>query len=1054
MGKRLRKGLLLCFLIVCVYIMGTQSVLATAAEQISVWATSLRYDLEITEPMLEENDDGSGLFKATATCSEQVVGTEIRIAVVFYDGEGQMLDCWIASQTLTEQGEIFVAGDVPEYATVGIYCFESETLVPIRPTVLRLLEQQTTDGDTKELITALEKRIKAHDQAIGQLSRELDMLLNSFSGGIQLSENDGRRTVTDGGASNITSNVRSTITGFTTYMTKDIMFGNGDSIEGMILHDFRIEEVAGFEQVKLEIQFRNFDSTLTNNVVSKSVLVKSYTVHVTPKGLADYPVVLPIRRSDLEGLNEEFILGMRIVSEGSVVRMEFSSNTTCDATIKAMNDLKLPDNDKMRKYVGYYTTRPTPTSSVATFYPDIFFSTTKIRDISSIVDNTLTKAGRAADSAVVGEALAKLNEDVNRLEQALEDTIYVEQKEFFNSGKITGVEGIGTIDMNGFGFIILKEWLTEDVTGVRVNLYLNGKTDMPVTCEVLDSNKKVINNLSVTDTLSTDGEHIFDISFGADDIEEDFCYLAIYNADRENGYWLGFSTIDTSSEWYQKTSTSDIPPIYMYGTQKTWTKPTQYPKRYFALLYNEIVAAEREDVVTKEYVDKKLEEYHLTPDYDMIQAADEYIAVEGDTLEIFYKSILHADNPLNYNIHASCKVGTSFQEKFVVPSTVTAGVYPLTLTVTDDRGQLIDQEIININVQKKAKSPEKTVNVLCMGASTVQDGVWVNEFYRRLAKTTSVAVTGAAGPTGDGLSNINFIGKRTTSLGAGYEGFGGWSWGSYISTASSSGSYWVKVSSHSKTVSDQESIYKDAKGVLWQLETIEDAQLKMKKYGDSSGTMPASGTLTYVSGGLDTSNIVFKSVTPETGNPFCYDGKLDFKAYCEDIGADGIDYVYAQLVYNGTPSGTKVSQADLEKKADQIRTFLEALLADYPDAKLVILNSPVPSYDGCGTNYTADSVFQNWWYLKDWMYKHQSVIYPMLKAEFPDNIYFCDYNAQFDIDHSYPTTTVAYNTRTSQTYQRQSNGVHPTNEGKMQCADATYRHFTQMLNSRKNRATK
>ena len=458
------------------------------------------------------------------------------------------------------------------------------------------------------------------------------------------------------------------------------------------------------------------------------------------------------------------------------------------------------------------------------------------------------------------------------------------------------------------------------------------------------------------------------------------------------------------------------------------------------------IPVEQEDVATKEYVEELLSQYAADPAYDIIQAADEYVAVEGDTLELFYKTILDAKNPLSYNIHAYCKVGTSFQEKFVVPATAPAGVYPLTLTITNDKGQLIDQKTIRINVQKKASSPAKTVNVLCMGASTVQDGVWVNEFYRRLTQTSATAVIGGVGPLGDGLSNINFIGKRTTNLGASYEGFGGWSWGSYINTASSSGSYWIKVSSHSKTISDQESLYVDANGILWQLETIEETQLKLKKYGDISGTMPASGTLTYLSGGMDTSDIVFKSAVPETGNPFCYDGELNFKAYCEDIGASGIDYVYAQLVYNGTPGGTTVSWESLEKKAQQIRTFLNALLKDYPNAKLVLVNSPVPSYDGCGTNYTADSVFQNHQYIKEWLYKYQSVIYPMLKEEFPDNIYFCDYNAQFDIDHGYPTTTVAYNTRTSQTYQRQSNGVHPTNEGKMQCADAVYRHFTLMLN--------
>ena len=1047
MKKRILKGLLTCALVFGVYIMGVQGVVATAVEEISVWTTSLRYDLEITEPMLEENADGSGVFVANATCSNQVVGTTVRVVVSFYDEEGEMLECWTTSQILTEQGEITVSGTVPEYYSVGVYFFEGDTMEPIRPSVLRLLDQQTTDGDSGEVLNELMERLDAQEKAVTQLTLEMESLLGSFYGGIRLSEDDGRRTVKDNGASNVVAPVRSTITGFTTYMTQDIMFGEADSIEGFILHDFRIEEVVGFEQVELEVQFRNFDDTLTDQVVPKSTLVAAYTVPVTPNDVDDYHVIIPVNRSDLADLNEEFILGFRIISEGGVVRMEFSSNTTC--VVREKNDELLADSDKYRKYVGYYTKNATPSSSVGTFYPDITFSTAKLRDISPIIDDTLSKPGRGADAAAVGVSLTDLAEEIRQLENTVKGLgdVYTVQKEFFNSGKITGTEGIGTIDMNGFGFIIMKEWLTETVSGVKVNLYLNGKTGMPVTCEVLNSSKQVINNLSVTDELSQDGEHIFDISFSAADIEEDYCYLAIYNADRENGYWLGFSTIDTaSSEWYQKTSTSGIPPIYLYSTQTNWIRPSSYPKRYFSLLYEEVIPVESEDVATKEYVDQLLSDLCIDPSYDMIQTVDEYIAVEGDTLEIFYKSILHAKNPLNYNIHAYCSVGTSFQEKFVVPGTVSAGIYPLTLTITNDQGELIDQETININVQKKAQSPAEPINVLCMGASTESDGVWINEFYRRLTQTGAVAVTGAAGPAGDGLTNINFIGKRTTNLGAGYEGFGGWSWSSYTSTSTSSGSYWVKVASHSKTESDQESVYRDANGVLWQLETLEPTQLKMKKYEDAAGTMPASGTLTYVSGGVDTSDIVFKSAVPETGNPFCYDGELNFKAYCEDIGASGIDIVYAKLLYNGIPNGTTVTQVNLEKRANQIRTFLNELLEDYPDAKLVLITPPIPSYDGCGTNYTASSAFQNYWYLREWVYKYQSEIYPMLKAEYPNNIYVCDFNAQFDVDHGYPTTTVAYNTRSSQTYRRQSNGVHPTNEGRMQWSDAAYRHFTRMLN--------
>ena len=58
----------------------------------------------------------------------------------------------------------------------------------------------------------------------------------------------------------------------------------------------------------------------------------------------------------------------------------------------------------------------------------------------------------------------------SRGENGISENIYTIQKEFFNSGNITGIEGISTINTNGFGFIILKEWLTETVTGVSVNL--------------------------------------------------------------------------------------------------------------------------------------------------------------------------------------------------------------------------------------------------------------------------------------------------------------------------------------------------------------------------------------------------------------------------------------------------------------------------------------------------------------------------------------------------------------------------------------------------------
>jgi hypothetical protein len=120
--------------------------------------------------------------------------------------------------------------------------------------------------------------------------------------------------------------------------------------------------------------------------------------------------------------------------------------------------------------------------------------------------------------------------------------------------------------------------------------------------------------------------------------------------------------------------------------------------------------------------------------------------------------------------------------------------------------------------------------------------------HRRLTNTNSVTVYGADAPTGDGLGNINFIGKK--KLGdAGYEASGGWKYSNYLDTTSSVSAYWV-TATHSKTGSDQESVYQDANGIQWQLETIEASKLKFKKYS-GSGIMQPNGVLRHVVGGVD-----------------------------------------------------------------------------------------------------------------------------------------------------------------------------------------------------------
>ena len=169
-------------------------------------------------------------------------------------------------------------------------------------------------------------------------------------------------------------------------------------------------------------------------------------------------------------------------------------------------------------------------------------------------------------------------------------------------------------------------------------------------------------------------------------------------------------------------------------------------------------------------------------DADLIHLPQKYDLVVGDTFELFYKGIMLCKDPYRYNILVSCDIGNAFSRKFVVTPAET-GTHTLTVQAMDDFGNVIDEASTELVVSSKMTSPAEQVNVLCVGDSLTAGGQWVDEVYRRLTKTTSATQHNATAPTGDGLSNIAFVGKKTTANGAGYEGTGGWSYSSYLDTS-------------------------------------------------------------------------------------------------------------------------------------------------------------------------------------------------------------------------------------------------------------------------------
>ena len=235
-----------------------------------------------------------------------------------------------------------------------------------------------------------------------------------------------------------------------------------------------------------------------------------------------------------------------------------------------------------------------------------------------------------------------------------------------------------------------------------------------------------------------------------------------------------------------------------------------------------------------------------------------------------------------------------------------------------------------------------------------------------------------------------------------------------------------------KTVEDQHSVYKDTNGTQWKLETITPTKIKIIRIG--YGMLPATGTLTWVSGGQNHSNIIYTSSEMAEGNPF-WDTEtqaVNFMKYVQKFKVSKIDYVYILLGWNNTGTNT-------ETYTNQCKQFLDLILKDFPNCKVGLLGLQVPSQNGFGENYGIAWKYydklQHIWRLQE--------IYQTISKEpqYTGKVDYINISAQFDSEYNMPHTERKANIRTTQKEYVQTNGVHPYADGYMQIADAVTRNF-------------
>lgn len=417
-----------------------------------------------------------------------------------------------------------------------------------------------------------------------------------------------------------------------------------------------------------------------------------------------------------------------------------------------------------------------------------------------------------------------------------------------------------------------------------------------------------------------------------------------------------------------------------------------------------------------------------------ITAPEQYELVVGDTFELFYKGIVNVAKLDFVDVICTCSKGDAYTNKYVfTPKSTDIGTTVLTVSVYGINHNLLDTKTINLVVKAKATSPTTEKVVLCVGDSLTSGGDAPGEFKRRLTGTEGT-------PAGDELTNISFIGT-CNSNNVDYEGYGGYMFGDYNTQSKSNAYMWV-TATHTKTDNDQHSIYKDTNNVQWKLETIENGRIKIICVS-SSGILPSTGTLTWVSGGSEHTNIVYSESEKASGNPFWNEtsNKVDFKSYVSARGKSSLDYVYVLLGWNGAG----LSESAYKK---QVRIFLDNVLADFPNCKIILMGLEVPARDGLGLNYGANGIYANYydliqhvWNLNKW---YSEIA---LESAYANNVSFINIAGQFDTEHNMNTSTRQVNTRNSNKETYQSNGIHPAQSGYYQIADACWRDFHHKLQS-------
>ena len=172
-------------------------------------------------------------------------------------------------------------------------------------------------------------------------------------------------------------------------------------------------------------------------------------------------------------------------------------------------------------------------------------------------------------------------------------------------------------------------------------------------------------------------------------------------------------------------------------------------------------------------------------------------------------------------------------------------------------------------------------------------------------------------------------------------------------------------------------------------------------------------------------------------------GTISFKKYCQRNGISGIDMLCVMLTWNnqGIPSN---DYFNLEGgHFAHARKLIDLLHSEYPNAQVRLMGLQMPCQDGgMGANYGAKGEMSDAYGMLVTAMHYNAALEDLCQLpQYSGFVKYVDVAGQFDTDFNMPHKNKPVNNRSEQTEIIGTNGLHPSNPGYMQIADAIYRRL-------------